>query len=144
MILIRDLLNIVNDYADIKDCCNRCNICNKYKNEKMRVLDIVFYEIKLSFILDRVFNKGMSRDYSNFEKIVSSSKIMSNDYSSYGWVTNSLDIEEYWYKEKNQNNYSLNRLEYYEFLNDNFILLEERCVTVCDSCKTDNRKIKLD
>ena len=149
--LIQDIRNIVLEYADIKndngEFLNYCNLCKTYKKEKMICLDLIFYQIKLSFILDSFFNESIKEI--SFEKIISKSSILPEDgkIHRYGWVTNSLYIEDYWYSLHNMRSIDdliMLRLDYVEFLNKNFLLLEERCMNICKSCKEQDRKIKID
>lgn len=144
--MINDLINIIFEYADINDYYHKCNLCKIYKKEPMKVLDILVYQMKLSFILEYLGRSANLVNYSNFEQIINTSDVLpdpSGDYSRYGWVTNSLLIEEFWHKENGNDTFG-DRLGYYEFLSKNFIFLEDRTILVCKKCIFDKKKIKID
>jgi hypothetical protein len=152
MILIPELKKIVLEYALIKnendDYLNYCNLCKEYKNERMCCNDLIFYQIKVSFILDTFFINNSIKEIA-FEKIINNSSILPEDgmINKYGWVTNSMYIEDYWFSINNIiriDEMRMLRLDYLDFLNDNFVFLEERCVTICKQCKDEKRKIKID
>ena len=168
--LIRDLENIILKYADIKTTnfdnnykhsftprrrwssyMNYCNLCKKYKCEKMATLDIKFYQIKLSFVMENVLNRDnyTRYHYKNFQRILTNSPIVpeKDDITKYGWVTNSLYIDEYWMNENRINeeeDIRSDRIRFYEFMEENFMYIEERCMNFCKRCRMENRKIKLE
>ena len=153
--MIPDLNNIVLEFAQIKRSKNRylnyCNRCYKYKCEKMKNIDILFYQIKLTFILEKIFHGGDIN--AEFQEIIQRSDIQpfkneNNDIiKTSGWVANSIDIENYWFKLHNLKTVEdiiMYRSNYLEFVNENFEFLEERNINFCDKCWLDGKKIKLD
>ena len=149
MLLIQDLKNIIFEYANIKRENNKlnnyCNCCKKYKHEGMLCLDLIFYQINLSFVLGHLFESDLHKK-TYFQEIISSSQILPepNDSSRYGFTVDSLSIEKYWLKINSTNNLLNRRIEYLEFLNKNFEFVEERNVNFCFVCKNKESKIKLD
>lgn len=148
--LIPDLKKIVLDFAKIKNedktYKNYCHRCCEFKCQSMKNLDIMFYQIKLSFILDKVFSPGTSNE---FQEIIQNSDIQTDkhDHKRYGWVTNSIDIENYWYKSNNivtVEDIIINKITYLEFINNNFEFIEERNINFCDKCWLNGKKIKMD
>ena len=145
------------EYAQIKKCnqkyFNYCNRCHKYKYEEMKNADIIFYQIKLSFVLDKVFHGNID---SAFQEIITKSEIQpfsdgniidDGGIKRSGWITNSMDIENYWFKVNNLitvQDIIMNRSSYLEFINENFELLEERSINFCNKCWLSGKKIKLD
>ena len=146
--MLFDIENIILEYANIKreddEYINYCNLCKKHKLLDMKCMDIEFYEIKISFIFDTLFDSFYIKNYSNFQSLILNSDIEEcENYNRLIWITNSLYIEEFWEEEKNtEENTISNRIKYREFLDKNFIYLERRAINICDKCE--NKKIKLD
>lgn len=147
--MIPVLDNIVLEYANIKkdnnSFLNYCNRCNKHKHKKMKNVDVIFYQIKLSFILTHVFSNTSMKPA--FKRIIQRSEIQTTvlDLERYGWVTNSLDIDNYWFSLSGINTIEdirKNRSNYLEFINNNFELIEERNINFCDECC--GKKLKMD
>jgi len=161
--MIPDLTNIILAFAQVKkkdeDYLNRCNRCYKYKCEEMKNVDVIFYQIKLTFILDKLFNGASNSITPEFQEIIERSEIkLFEDQEPpqiiphiipkrSGWIANSIDIENYWFKLNNLitvQDIIMNRNDYLEFVNKNFEFLEERNINFCSKCWLDGKKIKLD
>ena len=142
--MIPDLENIILKYASIskqKDKYhNYCNKCKTHKCEKMININLSFYKINLSFILQNFYDETI-HNKASFQKIIRDSEILplENESYTYGWVTNSMIIKEYW----DANNID-NAYDYFKFVDDNFEFLEQRNINFCTKCWITNRKIKLD
>lgn len=153
--MIPDLNNIVLEFAKIKKDKNKylnyCNKCYKYKCEEMKNVDLMFYQIKLSFVLEKVFHGAIDK---HFQEILKNSEIQTTllEPSSYsmdrfGWVTNSMEMENYWYKINNLRTVEdimMNRPSYLEFITENFIFIGDRNFCFCSECWLNGKKIKLD
>lgn len=140
--MIQDLENIIFKYANVKDFSNKCDLCKKFKHQKMLTLDIIFYQIKLSFILDHLFDSKFKEK--SFQQIMNNVEFVKSDdtvMNRYGWVTNSYYIDTFYNREFGTKQ---SRLDYYTFLNKNFDFIEERNMNICMKCKNDDRKIKID
>ena len=105
----------------------------------MKILNIIFYEIKLRFLWQN-FNNNILID-KKFIKFLNNSDFNTVN-NKYGWIINSFYIKEYWNEIKDE---SSTLFDYYEFLNEYFIFLDERIVSICDKCKLSSygKKIKL-
>lgn len=148
--MIPVLNNIVFQYADVKTkeekFLNLCNRCGEHKHQEMKNIDVIFYQIKLSFILEHVFSDTTTMKPA-FQEIILRSEIQTTplDHTRYGWITNSIDIENYWFSLSNINTVQdiiMNRPNYLEFVNKNFEFIEERNINFCDKCW--GAKIKMD
>lgn len=137
------LYNIIFEYADVKKdedkFLNCCNQCGTYKHQKMMNIDIRFYQIKLSFILEHVFSTS-SLIKPAFQRIIERSEIQTTrfDHTRYGWITNSIDIDNYWFSLRH-----INRRNYIEFVNNNFDFIEERNINFCNNCWSNKDKDRL-
>ena len=136
-----ELENMICEYANIKmdkkGIYNYCNLCKNYKSEPMLCLDIMFYQINISFILNSFFNKDIK-----FMDMMNKSEILprgEEDMNRYGWVINSIELDE-WYEQ----NVNGTRLDYYEFLNKHFLFINERSMNICRKCRDEKKKIKMD
>lgn len=140
--LIPDLENIVLEYANIKKInnkyLNKCNLCSEYKKQYMKSLDLGFYLINLSFVWNKYYNHFQD---TNFQKMLEFCEITE---TMTGFVINSLYIEEYWLKNKKNSIEDIlcNRIEYYDFLSNNFEFIEKRNLNICNKCLISKKKIK--
>ena len=111
----------------------------------------VTYQIKLTFILEKLFEGGQNSITPEFQEIIQRSEIQifadNPQPGRSGWIANSIDIENYWFKLNKfltVEDIIMNRSNYLEFLNDNFEFLEERNINFCNKCWLNGKKIKLD